>query len=92
MSKLITQIKRFALALCLATPIVSWAAPTATAVWRSNLGQSYTIGGNTYALTIPSNETKASAVLNQDGTVTVTNEWTGLSAPYFDLSDRKSVV
>ena len=26
MSKLITQIKRFALALCLATPIVSWAA------------------------------------------------------------------
>ena len=86
MSKLITQIKRFALALCLATPIVSWAAPTATAVWRSNLGQSYTIGGNTYALTIPSDETKASGVLNQDGTVTLTNEWTGLAAPYFDLS------
>ena len=30
MSKLITQIKRFALALCLATPIVSWAAYTTT--------------------------------------------------------------
>ena len=86
MSKLITRIKRLALALCLATPVVSWAAPTATAVWRSNLGQSYTIGGNTYALTIPSNDTKASGVLNQDGTVTLTNEWTGLAAPYFDLS------
>ena len=86
MKTLITRIKRLALALCLATPIVSWAAPTATAVWRSNLGQSYTIGGNTYALTIPSNDTKASGVLNQDGTVTLTNEWTGLAAPYFDLS------
>ena len=30
MSKLITQIKRLALALCLATPIVSWAAYTTT--------------------------------------------------------------
>ena len=41
MKTLITRIKRLALALCLATPIVSWAAPTATAVWRSNLGQAY---------------------------------------------------
>ena len=34
MKTLITRIKRLALALCLATPIVSWAAPTATAVWQ----------------------------------------------------------
>ena len=89
MNKLTKGIKRLALALCLATPVVSWATPTATVVWRSNLGQSYTIGGNAYALTIPSDGTKASGVLNDDGTVTVTNDWTGLSAPYFDLSAIK---
>ena len=82
----ITSIKRLALALCLATPVVSWAAPTATAVWRSNLGQSYTIGGNTYGVTIPGNETKQAGVLNADGTITVTNEWTGFSSPYIGLS------
>lgn len=85
LQKLLGRTRLLATAV-LALPAVSLAAPTATAVWRSNLGQSYAIGGNTYALTIPSNETKSSGVLNQDGTVTLTNEWTGLAAPYFDLS------
>ena len=64
----------------------AYAAPTATAVWRSNLGQSYTIGGNTYGVTIPGNETKQAGVLNANGTITVANEWTGFSSPYIGLS------
>lgn len=41
MKKLITRIKRLALALCLATPIVSWAAaPTPVAVWDGNFSAS----------------------------------------------------
>ena len=73
MSKLITHIKRLALALCLATPIVSWAAPTATVVWRSNLGQSYSI----YAVT------QRDAALSE-GKLTVSSTW-GEKAPYFDM-------
>ena len=76
-------------AAAFALPIAAMAAPTATAVWRNNFGQIYTVGGNAYALEIPANANKASAILNQDGTVTVTNDWTGLSAPYFDLSSVK---
>lgn len=71
--------------------------PTATAVWRSNLGQSYTIGGNTYALRIPagtdsSGNQSSAGILNSDGTVTVTNEWTGWRSPYFQFgSDVTSI-
>ena len=42
---------RLVAAFALALPLAAWSAPTATAVWRSNLGQSYTIGGHTYAVT-----------------------------------------
>ena len=73
MSKLITQMKRVALALCLATPIVSWATPTATVVWRSNLEQSYSI----YAVT------QRDAALSE-GNLTVSSTW-GTKAPYFDM-------
>ena len=77
---------RLVAAVALALPFAAFAAPTATAVWRSNLGQSYTIGGNTYGVTIPGNETKQAGVLNADGTITVANEWTGFSSPYIGLS------
>ena len=69
---------RLVAAFALALPLAAWAAPTATAVWRSNLGQSYTIGGNTYAVT------PRDGTLNQDGTITVSSTW-GDKAPYIDL-------
>lgn len=69
----ITSIKRLVLALCLATPVVSWATPTATVVWRSNLGQSYSI----YAVT------QRDAALSE-GKLTVSSTW-GEKAPYFDM-------
>ena len=69
--------KWVAAAAC-ALPLAAMAAPTATAVWRSNLGQSYTIGGNTYAVT------PRDGTLNQDGTITVSSTW-GDKAPYIDL-------
>ena len=69
---------RLVTAFALALPLAAWAAPTATAVWRSNLGQSYTIGGNTYAVT------PRDGTLNQDGTITVSSTW-GDKAPYIDL-------
>ena len=77
----ITSIKRLALALCLATPFVSWAAPTATAVWRSNLGQSYAIGGNTYAFA------PGAGTLNGDGTITAPATWTS-NLPSIDLEGK----
>ena len=91
--------KLIGLAMALLLPVVTWAvvgtgsAPTATAVWRSNLGQSYLIGGDTYALKIYGAGTEKSAgILNLDGTVTVTNEWTGWSSPCFEFgSDVTSV-
>ena len=67
-----------AAALAFALPVSAIAAPTATAVWRSNLGQSYTIGGNAYAVT------PRDGTLNQDGTITVSSTW-GDKAPYIDL-------
>lgn len=73
MSKPITSIKRLALALCLATPVVSWATPTADVVWRNNLGQSYSI----YAVT------QRDAALSE-GKLTVSSTW-GKKAPYFDM-------
>ena len=69
---------RLVAAFALALPLAAWAAPNATAVWRSNLGQSYTIGGNTYAVT------PRDGTLNQDGTITVSSTW-GDKAPYIDL-------
>ena len=45
MSKLFNwAAARLFAAFALALPLAATAAPTATAVWRSNLGQSYTIG------------------------------------------------
>lgn len=73
-----TKLIKWVAAAACALPLAAMAVPTATAVWRSNLGQSYTIGGNTYALT-PRNGT-----LNQDGTITVSSTW-GHKAPYIDL-------
>lgn len=80
-------------AFALALPLAAMAAPTATAVWRSNLGQSYTIGGDVYALKIYGAGTDSAAgILNLDGTVTVTNEWTGWSSPCFEFgSDVTSI-
>lgn len=57
-------------------------AVTPTVVWSGNLGQSYTIDGKTYAFTINPGTGK----FNQDGTLTVTNEWTGWPSPYINLS------
>jgi len=84
---------RLVAAFALALPLAAIAAPTATAVWRSNLGQSYTIGGNTYALKIYGAGTDSAAgILNLDGTVTVTNGWTGWSSPCFEFgSDVTSI-
>ena len=81
-----SRLRAAVFACAAALGLGAYAAPTATAVWRSNLGQSYTIGGNTYGVTIPGNETKQAGVLNADGTITVTNEWTGYSSPYIGLS------
>lgn len=69
---------RIVAAFALALPLAAWAAPTATAVWRSNLGQSYTVGGHTYAVT------PRDGTLNQDGTISVSSTW-GDGAPYIDL-------
>ena len=69
---------RLVAAVALVLPLAAMATPTATAVWRSNLGQSYTIGGNTYAVT------PRDGTLNQDGTITVSSTW-GDKAPYIDL-------
>ena len=64
---------RLVAAFALALPLAAMAAPNATAVWRSNLGQSYTIGGDVYALKIYGAGTDSAAgILNLDGTVTVT--------------------
>ena len=84
---------RLVAAFALALPLAAWAAPNATAVWRSNLGQSYTIGGDVYALKIYGAGTDSAAgILNLDGTVTVTNEWTGWSSPCFEFgSDVTSI-
>ena len=84
---------RLVAAFALALPLAAMAAPTATAVWRSNLGQSYTIGGDVYALKIYGAGTDSAAgILNLDGTVTVTNEWTGWSSPCFEFgSDVTSI-
>ena len=57
-------------------------AVTPTAVWSGNLGHSYTIDGKSYAFTINPGTGK----FNQDGTLTVTNEWTGWPSPYINLS------
>ncbi len=81
-----SRLRAAVFACAAALGLGAYAAPTATAVWRSNLGQSYTIGGNTYGVTIPGNETKQAGVLNADGTITVANEWTGFSSPYIGLS------
>ncbi len=81
-----SRLRAAVFACAAALGLGAYAVPTATAVWRSNLGQSYTIGGNTYGVTIPGNETKQAGVLNADGTITVTNEWTGYSSPYIGLS------
>ncbi|MBO7496498.1 MAG: hypothetical protein J6T98_08080, partial [Salinivirgaceae bacterium] len=72
----------FTLGLCIFAIGHAWAtAPTATAVWRSNLGDSYGINGKTYAIT-PSGGT-----LNQDGTITAPTGWSSdVYAPYFDFS------
>ena len=79
MSKLFNwAAARLVAAFALALPLAATAAPTATAVWRSNLGQAYTIGGNTYAVT------PRDGTLNQDGTITVSSTW-GDKAPYIDL-------
>ena len=94
MSKLFNwAAARLVAAFALALPLAAIAAPTATAVWRSNLGQSYTIGGNTYALKIYGAGTDSAAgILNLDGTVTVTNGWTGWSSPCFEFdSDVTSI-
>ena len=70
MSKLFNwAAARLFAAFALALPLAAMAAPNATAVWRSNLGQSYTIGGNTYAVT------PRDGTLNQDGTITVSSTW-----------------
>ena len=81
-----SRLRAAVFACAAALGLGAYAAPTATAVWRSNLGQSYTIGGNTFGVTIPGNETKQAGVLNADGTITVANEWTGFSSPYIGLS------
>ena len=74
----------FTLGLCIFAIGHVWAtAPTATAVWRSNLGDSYRIGGLTYAI-MPSVGT-----LNPDGTITAPSEWSSSGAPYIDLSTIK---
>ena len=52
----------------------AYAAPTATAVWRSNLGQSYTIGGNTFAVA------PNGGALQEDGTIKMGNENSKLGA------------
>lgn len=65
------------LAIALAFPIAAMAAPTATAVWRSNLGQSYPI----YAVT------PRDATLNSDDTLTVSSTW-GDKAPYIDMEGK----
>ena len=75
-----------AMATALATALCTYLAyaVTPTAVWSRNLGQSYTIDGKTYALTIANS---AAGTLNQDGTVTVANSWSsGTPSPYFNLS------
>ena len=94
MSKLFNwAAARIVAAFAFALPLAAMAAPTATAVWRSNLGQSYTIGGDVYALKIYGAGTDSAAgILNLDGTVTVTNEWTGWSSPCFEFgSDVTSI-
>ena len=84
---------RIVAAFALALPLAAMAAPTATAVWRSNLGQSYTIGGNTYSLKIYGAGTENSAgTLNPNGTVTVTNGWTGWPSPCFEFSSDVTSV
>ena len=57
-------------------------AVTPTAVWSGNLGHSYTIDGKTYAFTI----NPGTGTFNQDGTLTVTNKWTGYPSPYINIS------
>ena len=53
--------------LALMLPLAAMAtAPTATAVWRSNLGQSYTIGGHTYTITPGTDNT-----VNLDGNLVI---------------------
>ena len=76
-----TIVRTFAFALALCATSGAWATPTATAVWRSNLGDSYKIGGVTYGIT------PSSGTLNEDGTITAPGTWT-TAAPYIDLEGK----
>ena len=69
-----------AIAAALCAPLAY--AVTPTAVWSGNLGQSYTIDGKRYAFTI----NPGTGTFNQDGTLTVTNAWTGYPSPYINIS------
>ena len=73
--------KLLKLAIACSLPLAAMATPTATAVWRSNLGQSYTIGGNTYAFAV------GGGTLNGDGTITAPASFTS-NLPYIDLEGK----
>ena len=75
-------VKAMATALAAALCAQLAYAVTPTAVWSGNLGQSYTIDGKTYKFSIYDGV----STLNQDGTLTVANAWTGYPSPYIDIS------
>ncbi len=69
-----TKLIKWVAAAACALPLAAMAAPTATAVWRSNLGQSYTIGGNTFAVA------PNGGALQEDGTIKMGTENSKLGA------------
>lgn len=85
-SKSAVTVVAAAMAAVLCTQMAYAAGPasviTPTAVWSRNLGQSYTIDGKTYAFKI----NPGTGTINQDGTLTVANAWTGYPAPYINIS------
>ena len=76
-----TMATAFASAIAALLITQSATAVTPTAVWVKNLGQSYTIDGKTYAVTL------RNGTLNQDGTITVSSTW-GHPAPYIDMDGK----
>ena len=76
-----TMMTAFASAIAALLITQSATAVTPTAVWVKNLGQSYTIDGKTYAVTL------RNGTLNQDGTITVSSTW-GHAAPYIDMDGK----
>ena len=75
-------VKALAMAIAAALCAQLAYAVTPTVVWSRNLGQSYTIDGKTYKFSIYDGV----STLNQDGTLTVANAWTGYPSPYIDIS------